>query len=310
MSIAEPFDSGWLKVGDGHSLYYEQSGKPDGIPAVMLHGGPGDGSRPSNRRFFDPKVYRLVAFDQRGAGRSMPTASLDANTTDHLIKDIETLRLHLGIDRWLVSGGSWGSFLALTYAIAHTQHVRGLVLRGIVLGGQDQIDWWFNGREILFPDLHERMRTYVPLDEQHDLLHAYYRRLADPNPEVHMPAALRLREFMAPMTRLVPDNEPAPAIDQAHALKISRLWTHYCVNRFFTADNYILENIERLCALPAVIVQGRYDIVTPFRAAYQLSQAWPQARLVEVHHGGHSSDDPAISHALIAAHNDIAPSLG
>ncbi len=309
MSIVEPFDTGWLDVGDGHRIYYEQSGNPEGIPAVMLHGGPGDGSKPRNRRFFDAAIYRLVSFDQRGAGLSTPTASLESNTTQHLLKDIDSLRCHLGIPRWLVSGGSWGSFLAMTYAIAYPENVLGLVLRGIVLGGQGQVDWWFNGREIMFPDLHERMRTYVPKAEQGDLLLAYYRRLRDPEPDIHMAAAVRLREFMAPMTRLVPDDNPQASIDPQHALNIGRLWTHYCVNRFFMPDNYILDNIQVLRTLPAIIVQGRYDVVTPFRAAYQLSQAWPEATLMAIRMGGHASEDPAIAQALQAAHDSMASRL-
>src|SRR5690606_38269178 len=309
MSIADPFDTGWLDVGDGHRLYYEQSGNPEGIPAVLLHGGPGDGSRPGNRRFFDKDVYRLVMFDQRGAGQSTPAAGLNANTTQHLLEDIERLRTHLGIQRWLVSGGSWGSFLAMAYAIACPQQVRGLVLRGIVLGGQDQVDWWFNGRDIMFPDLHQRLRTYVPPEEQDNLMLAYYQRLTNPDPATHMPAAMRLREYMTPMTRLVPDENAVPVIDPQHALKIGRLWTHYCVNRFFMPDNYILDNIGTLQSIPAIIVQGRYDVVTPFRAAHRLSQAWPQAQLTAVQQGGHSADDPAISAALLEAHSGIARML-
>jgi len=309
MSVADPFDAGWLNVGEGHRLYYEQSGNPAGIPAVLLHGGPGDGSRPGNRRFFDPETYRLIMFDQRGAGRSTPAASLRANTTQHLISDIECLREYLGVKQWLVSGGSWGSFLAMVYAIAHPDSVLGLVLRGVVLGGADQVDWWFYGREIMFPEAHERMRTYVPTDEQDDLLRAYYRRLADENPEVHMRAALSLREFMLPMTRLVPAEGAGGVGDPAHALRIGRLWTHYCVNRFFMSDNHILDNIAVLQSLPAVIVQGRYDMVTPFRAAYRLSQAWPEAQLLTVHEGGHSADDPAVSAALQNAHNHMVSVL-
>jgi len=309
MSIPEPFDQGWLDVGDGHRIYYEQSGNPQGIPIVLLHGGPGDGSRPSNRRFFDGQIWRLIMFDQRGAGKSLPTASLEANTTQHLLRDIEHLRAHLDIQRWAVSGGSWGSLLALAYAIAFPQNVLGLILRGVVLGGRDQVDWWFQGREIVFPDLHKQLRTYLPESEQHSLLHAYHRRLIDPDPAVHLPAAQRLRAFMLPMTRLVPAESTMAAPDPQHALNIGRLWTHYCMNDFFLPADHVLNHIRSLHTLPAIIVQGRYDMVTPFRAAYRLAQAWPQAGLIDVRQGGHSADDPAISDALCAAHRDMAAQL-
>lgn len=302
---SEPFDSGYMPVGDGHEIYYEQSGNPRGVPVIHLHGGPGDGSRPANRRFYDPALYRLIQMDQRGAGISKPSASITNNTTPHLISDIERLREKLAVDAWLVTGGSWGSYLAMVYAVQNSQRCLGLVLRGIVLGCREQVDWWFNGRAVLFPEYHTAFKMFIPEAERHDLLQAYYTRLASPDPSIHRPAAASLRNFMVQMRWLVVPKESIPPLEMHHALSVARLWTHYCVNHFFLSEGYILDNVTQLQSLPSIIVQGRYDVVTPMRAANDLRCAWPEAEFVIVPNGGHSADDPAIEAALIAANQRI-----
>jgi proline iminopeptidase len=308
-AIGQPFDSGWLAVSDIHSIYYEQSGNPNGTPVVFIHGGPGDGTRPTNRRFYDPVSYRIILYDQRGAGRSIPAANIRDNTTQHLIDDLERLRVHLGIDRWVVTGGSWGSCLGVLYAIHHAAQCRGLVLRGIFMGRPHEIEWWFHGRQALFPECHVPFREFIPADEREDLLNAYHRRLIDPDPSIHMPAAINLRVFSFYMRKLVVTEDPYKLIDPAQALVLSRLWTHYGVNGFFIEPNFILQNAERLRDIPGIIIQGRYDVVTPFMTAWDLHKAWPEAEFVVVPDGGHGSDDPAIGRAITEANHRMLERL-
>lgn len=307
--LIEPFDSGYLDVGDGHRLYYEQCGQSAGKPAVFLHGGPGAGSGVNARRFFDPQRYRIIVFDQRGAGRSKPRASLEANTTQHLVGDIELLREHLEIDRWLVFGGSWGSTLALSYAQAHSQRVSELVLRGIFLLRGREIEWFYQeGASRLFPDRWQDFLSPIPEDERGDLLHAYHRRLNDVDQQVRLEAARAWSVWEGATSALLP-NEGLVSTFAADefALALARIETHYFVNGgFFADENELLEGIDAIRDIPAVIVQGRYDVVCPMVSAWELSRAWPEADLRIIPAAGHSAYEPDIASALIVATDAFA----
>jgi len=311
MPALEPFDAGHLPVGDGHRLYYEQCGRPDGLPVVYLHGGPGNGCRPHNRRYYDPSVWRIVLFDQRGCGRSEPYATVEANTTGHLIADIDRLRRHLGIDRWAVAGGSWGSLLALLYAQAHPQDCLGLLLRGVFLGRRIEEDWWWrDGTRWLFPDRWEALRDFLPETERDDLLAGYHRRLCDPDPAVHLPAAVALRTYSGWTVSFRPDADYVESVaEPRQALTIARLFTHYCVNRFFIDDGAALAGLDRIRHLPGLIVQGRYDAVTPARSAWELHRAWSGSELDIVNDGNHSVDEPDMAAAMIRAQARLAGRL-
>jgi proline iminopeptidase len=308
----QPFRTQRVSVDPPHQLYVEESGNPSGIPAVFLHGGPGGGSRPLQRRTFDPDRFRIVLFDQRSAGRSTPSAELAGNTTQDLIADIERIREHLGIDAWLVAGGSWGSCLGLAYAIAHPERCLGLRLHGIFLATEDEIRFWFHGIARFFPDHFEAFVAPIPEDERDDLLGAYYRRLIDPEPSIHMAAARALRTFSARTQTLLPSEAHVAALTEPKAaLEISRIFTHYCVSRAFLAEGELLAGVGRLRDLPCEIVQGRYDVVTPMRSAWQLHRAWPEARLTIVDLANHvaTPEAPALSRALTDATDRLADRL-
>jgi len=295
----EPYDRGMLDVGDGHRLYYEQSGNPQGVPVVFLHGGPGAGSNPAHRRFFDPAFYRIVIFDQRGAGRSRPFASLDNNTTDHLVADIERLRIFLNIQSWLVFGGSWGSTLALVYALRHTAQCRGLVLRGIFLGSTAELDWFLYGMHTVFPEAWRRFAEYIPDDEQDDLLRAYHKRLIDPSSDVHMQAAAYWAGYETSCSNLLASPSEAPPHASSGALSLARIEAHFFVNDVFIGDTEILDGVARLRHLPCIVVQGRYDMVCPIRTADALVQAWPEIDYRIVPDAGHSAMEPGIRSQLV-----------
>ncbi|MGO4386720.1 prolyl aminopeptidase [Microvirga sp. 2YAF29] len=299
----EPFDSGYLEVGEGHRIYYEQSGNPEGIPLVHLHGGPGAGFRPINRRYFDPAVWRIVLFDQRGCGRSEPYAELQANTTQHLVSDIEKLRLHLGVGPWAVSGGSWGSFLALAYAQAYPDAVLGLLLRGIALGRKFEFDWWWqDGISALFPEHWRALRDFLPEEERGDVLAGYYKRLIHPDPEIHLPSAVAIRTFLGWVGSFRPNAAYVQSIsDPKQALTSARIFSHYCVKGFFMLENAVLHGVERIRHLPCVIVQGRYDVVTPPRTAWDLKEVWPEAEFTIVTESNHSIDEPDMAAELVRA---------
>ena len=258
----EPFATGELALDQRHVMYWEQCGKPSGDPVLLLHGGPGTGCSPAQRRFFDPGHYRAVLFDQRGAGRSRPQGEIVENTTRHLVADIERLRQHLGIERWLVFGGSWGSTLALAYAEAHPERVRGLVLRGIFLGRPSEIDWFLHGMRRFAPEVWRRFVDFLPAGERGDLLNAYHRRLIDPDPAVHMPAALEWSVYEGSCCTLLPSPETVRAFEEPRfALTLARLEAHYFANRLFLAEDELIAGVKTLRRIPAVIVQGRYDLV-------------------------------------------------
>jgi proline iminopeptidase len=297
-----PYASGMLETGGVHRIYWETSGNPGGIPVLFVHGGPGSGTAPKQRQFFDPARYRIVLFDQRGSGRSTPHGELADNTTPHLIADMEALRVQLGIERWLVFGGSWGSTLALAYAEAHPERCSGLVLRGIFLCRKSEIDWFLYGIRAFFPEAQRQLAEFIPASERGDLLAAYHRRLVDPDPAVHQPAAYRWATFEASCSTLLPSPELVSAFgSEQTALSLSRIEAHYFVNNIFLPDNSLLDNVDRIRAIPAVIVQGRYDAVCPIVSADDLARAWPEARYVIVPDAGHSAFEPGIARELVAA---------
>jgi proline iminopeptidase len=298
----EPFDQGRLPVGHGHEIYFEQSGQAKGVPVLFLHGGPGAGAVPAHRRFFDPAFYRIVIFDQRGAGRSKPLGSLERNTTPDLVADIECLREKLGIARWLVFGGSWGSTLALAYGEAHPERCLGFVLRGIFLCRPQEIDWFLYGMRRFFPEHWEAFARHLPERERGDLLGNYYRRLADPDPRVHMAAARAWSIYEGACSTLLPSPETVAAFaDERMALGLARIEAHYFVNKIFLPENALLEGVARIRDLPAVVVQGRYDMVCPLMSADELVREWPGADYVIVQDAGHSAMEPGIKSALVDA---------
>ncbi|NNG04562.1 MAG: prolyl aminopeptidase [Inquilinus sp.] len=298
----EPFATGYLKVGAVHSLYWEQCGSPDGVPMLFLHGGPGAGASPVHRRFFDPEHYRSVIYDQRGAGRSRPLGELADNTTEHLIADIEALRRHLKIRRWHVFGGSWGSTLALAYAQEHPAQVLSLTLRGIFLMRRREIDWFLYGMRAVFPEAWGAFSGFLPADERQDLLEGYYRRLIDPDPRVHLPAARSWSMYEGACSTLLPNPETVVAAgEDTHALGLARIEAHYFRNNLFDPEDKLLARIDRVRDIPATIVHGRYDIVCPIASADDLRGTWPEARYVVVPDAGHSAMEPGIRAALIDA---------
>ncbi len=296
----EPFATGMLDVGDGHRLYWEQSGNPTGAPALFLHGGPGSGTRPDQRRYFDPDHYRIVLFDQRGSGRSQPLAEIAHNTTWDLVADIERLRRHLGIARWLVFGGSWGSTLALAYAETHPEACTALVVRGIWLCRRAELEWWLHGTRTFFPENWRLFSDFIPVAERGDLLGAYLRRLTNRDPAIHMPAAVVWKNYETNFTTLVPPEKPAHEASP-ETLAMSRIMAHYIANSCFLRENQLIENLDVIRRIPAAIVQGRYDIVCPTRNADELAMAWPEASCTVIPEAGHAVDNPAYIAALVGA---------
>ena len=283
-------------------MHWETCGNPVGVPLVFLHGGPGGGCLPHHRRYYDPAFWRIVLYDQRGAGRSTPQASLVDNTTAHLVADLEHLRTALGIERWLVFGGSWGSTLALAYAQAHPARVLGLVLRGIFLATPTELDWFMHGIRYVFPEAWRAYSEFLPVQERADLLGNYYRRLTDPDPAVHMPAAHAWDRYEGACSTLLPQADMGSKCDgDVAALAIARIEAHYFVHQGFLEPGQLLRGVEKIRHLPCTIVQGRYDIVCPPVTADTLSRAWPEAEYVIVPDAGHSVREPGITRELLAA---------
>ena len=298
----EPYASGMLGLDGVHAVYWETSGSPEGIPVVFLHGGPGAGSSSRHRRFFDPAAYRIIVYDQRGAGRSTPLGELRDNTTPHLVADLERLREHLGVARWLVFGGSWGSTLALAYAEAHPARVLGLMLRGIFLCRPSEIDWFLYGLRNVFPEAWDKFAGFLPAAERSDLLASYHRRLVDPDPAVHMPAARSWSLYEGACSTLLPSQETLAHFgDDVVALGLARIEAHYFRNGVFLTPNALLDNVHLLRGIPGVIVQGRYDMVCPIVSAHELVAAWPEAKYIVVPDAGHSAWEPGIAAALVEA---------
>ena len=299
-----PYASGMLAVDGRHTIYWEQSGNPEGVPVVFLHGGPGAGSAPVHRRFFDPQFYRIVVFDQRGCGRSMPLGDLQDNTTAHLVTDMDKLRAHLGIARWLLFGGSWGSTLALAYAERHPKAVSELVLRGIFLLRSLELTWFYQfGAGLLFPEQWQKFLAPIPPAERHDLLGAYHRRLLSDDAAVRLEAARAWSVWEGATSSLLPNVQREDQFGSPEfALALARIEAHYFVNRgFFTHENQLLDGVDNIRTIPAVIVQGRYDVVCPLDTAWELHRHWPEADFKIVPDAGHSAYEPGITAELIAA---------
>jgi proline iminopeptidase len=302
----EPYDSGFLDVGDGHRVYWETCGNPAGRPALFLHGGPGGGCTPASRRFFDPARYRIVLFDQRGCGRSQPHAGLRANTTAHLLADIERLRAHLGIARWLLFGGSWGATLALAYAEAHPDRVSALVLRGVFTARRRELDWLYReGASHFFPEAWHGFLAPIPVDEREQMVEAYHRRLTCGEAAVETLAARAWCAWEETLSTLLPDACDA-RIDAAADLALARIETHYFRHGAFLEEGAIIANAHRLRGIPGVIVQGRHDTVTPASTAWELLRHWPEARLEIVPGAGHASCEAGVSALLVGATDGFA----
>lgn len=299
----EPNRTGFVEV-PGHHLYWEESGNPHGVPVIFLHGGPGSGTEPSHRSYFNPAFYRIILMDQRGCGKSKPHSSLVDNTTWHLVEDIEVLRKHLGLDKWVVFGGSWGSTLSLAYAETHPSHVLALILRGIFLGRPKELRWFYQfGAHHIFPDEWEKYLDPIPVSERGDLIQAYYKRLTSPDPAIRKRAASAWSGWEGAALKLIFD----PSLflqftEDNHADALARVECHYFVNNcFFKTDNWLIEHVHALKNIPGVIVQGRYDIVCPMESAWELHKAWPAAELEIIKDAGHAASEPGITDALVRA---------
>lgn len=298
----QPNRSGTLAVSELHTLYWEECGNPHGIPVIFLHGGPGGGISPKHRQFFHPAHYRIVLFDQRGAGKSTPLGEWRENTTQLLIEDIEALRRLLGIEQWLVFGGSWGATLALAYGEAHPQRCLGFILRGIFLCTQQEIDWFLYGMRQFFPEAHDAFIAPIPSEERTDLLQAYRRRLFGDDPQVSLEAARTWSRYEGSCLFLRPHEDMIDTFsDDGVALGIGRLEAHYFLHHGFFEEDQLIRDIGRIRHLPAVIVQGRYDAVCPPVAAWRLRQSWPQAKLQMIADAGHAALEPGTAAALVAA---------
>ncbi|MEE2878045.1 MAG: prolyl aminopeptidase [Pseudomonadota bacterium] len=301
----EARNSGRLRVSDIHEIYWEESGNPDGLPVIALHGGPGGGSSPEMRRFFDPDVYRIILFDQRGCGRSTPHSELEGNDTWALVSDMETIREHLGIEKWVVFGGSWGSTLSISYAVTHTERVYGLILRGIFLITEAEIQWFYqDGASRLFPDAYDRYIAPIPEDERDDLLTAFHKRLTGDDRRARIEAAKAWACWEGETISIQgPSSRPARFEEDSFADAFARIECHYFVNKgFFPEDGWLLKQAkEKLQGIPGIIVHGRYDVVTPLATAWALTKAWPDAELHIVPDAGHSSLDSSIIDQLIRA---------
>lgn len=298
----EPYSTGQLRLDAVHTMYWEQSGNPDGAAALFLHGGPGAGATAVHRRFFDPAHWRIVIFDQRGGGRSTPLGETAGNSPDNLVADIERLRIELGISRWLVFGGSWGSTLALHYAETHPDRCAGLVLRGIFLCRQEEIDWFLYGMRTVFPEPWRALAGFLPEGERDDILTAYHRRLINPDPRVHMPAARAWSLYEGACSTLLPNPETLAAFGEDRlALGLARIEAHFFTEHLFTGERDLIRRVGRIRHIPGIVVQGRYDMICPIRSADELARAWPEAEYVIVPDAGHSAMEPGIREQLVQA---------
>ena len=305
----EPYNQRKLKVSELHTIHYEESGNPQGKPVIFLHGGPGGGIAPMYRQYFDPEKWRIIIFAQRGCGQSTPYAELKENTTWDLVSDIEKLRNHLNIAKWVVFGGSWGSTLALAYSQTHPDSCKGLILRGIFMLRSSEIRWFYQeGASYIYPDAWEEYLKPIPETERDDLLSAFYKRLTSEDREVRLTAAKAWSIWEASTSKLIPSTTSQERFGMAEfAEAFARIECHYFVNQgFFNRENQLLENIDRIRHLPAVIVQGRYDIVCPMKTAWELHQAWQEAEFVLIPDAGHSVSEPGIKDALIKATDRFA----
>ena len=308
----EPYASGRLPLGGSHFMYWEQAGNPRGIPVLFLHGGPGAGAAAAHRRFFDPRSYRIIIFDQRGCGRSAPRGEIADNTTWHLVADMELLRRHLNVRRWVLFGGSWGSTLALAYGVRWPQHCAGFVLRGIFLGTRNEVSWFLRGMRTFFPEAWRSFAEALPESERFDLLGNYHHRLTHPDPAIHMPAAAAWSRYETVCSNLIPRLEESSASfgGDSAALALARIEAHYFVNDVFLEDGELLKSVDRLRHIPSILIQGRYDMVCPIITADTLARAWPEAKYVIVPDAGHSAMEPGIRAALVRATEAMKTRVG
>lgn len=300
----EPYNKGFFKTSELHNLYFEEVGNPQGKPVVFLHGGPGGGIAADHRRFFDPKAYRIILFDQRGSGQSTPSAELRDNSTWDLVSDIEKLREFFKIENWVVFGGSWGSTLALAYAITHPERVKALVLRGIFLCRPSEIKWFYQeGASHIFPDVWDEYLKPIPVNERNDMVAAYYKRLTHADANIRLEAAKAWSKWEAATSRLYVDPKAVDEFDDPeYALSFARIECHYFTNNaFFKTNNWLLENVDKIRKIPGFIVQGRYDVVCPATSAWELHKAWPEAKFTIVADAGHAAAEPGTRSALIEA---------
>ena len=306
----EPYETFALDVGDGHRVHVELCGNPEGKPALFVHGGPGGGTDPSQRRFWDPRAYHIVLFDQRGCGKSTPYASLEANTTSHLVDDMERIRTHLGLERWQLFGGSWGSTLALAYAEAHPERVTELILRGIFLVRAEEVRWYYQeGASRIFPEAWEAFLAPIPDAERDDLVRAYHARLTSPDDAMRLEAAKAWSVWEGSTSRLQVDRALVEkSADPRFAEAFARIECHYFVHGGFIEDGQLLRDAHRLAGIPGVIVQGRYDVVCPPKSAWELAKAWPDAVLEMIEDAGHSALEPGTARALVEATKRFRPS--
>lgn len=295
------YHSDRLKVSETHAIYYEECGNPDGRPVVFLHGGPGSGCNPNQRRFFDPAHYRIILLDQRGCGRSTPLGETTENTIDDLVEDIEKLRLHLGIQRWLVFGGSWGSTLGIAYAIAHPAAVAGLILRGIFLSRQTELDWFLGQSEQFFPEAWNSLLDYLPAGERGSVLQAYAKRIFADDIAISAPAAARWNDYESSIMRLQPEADSGSPVPDEIQVARARVQIHYIMHGCFVSQRNLLQEVKKLGQIPTIIVQGRYDMVCPPLTAWQLKQAMPHAQFHMIADAGHSAMEPGTCTALLAA---------
>ncbi len=304
-----PYSQGFMAVDIQHTIYWEQSGNPDGIPVLVLHGGPGAGATATHRRFFDPKIYRIIVFDQRGAGRSQMLGNLENNTTAHLIADMEALRKQLNIERWHLFGGSWGSTLALAYAIEHPQRCISMILRSIFLMEESEIDWFMYGMKTIFPEAWEEFANFIPENERGDLLNAYHKRLVSDDIKISIEAALSWNAYESACASFFPTSQTINTDEQRYyALAMAKIEAHYFSSQKMTGENALLKKIDRIRSIPATIVHARYDIICPIDSAHRLHLAWPEADYVIVPDSGHSFLDPTMRSRLIEA-TETAKSL-
>lgn len=297
----EPFQSGWLRVSETHEIYYEECGNPLGQPIVFLHGGPGSGCNPNQRRFFDPTYYRVILFDQRGCGRSRPQGCIEGNTIDHLVKDMEQLREALHLESWIVFGGSWGSTLALAYAVAHTSRVAGLILRGVFLSRPHELRWFLHEVRNFFPEVWQRWVNYLPAEERGDILASYAKRIFSDDREISLPAACNWNAYESAIMTLRPPAAPTATPADDIQIARARVQLHYIMNGCFVERRPLLEEARTLSRVPTIIVQGRYDMVCPPVTAWELAQAMPHAELQMIPDAGHSAMEAGTTAALLAA---------
>ena len=307
----KPYARHDLAVEQPHVLYVDESGSPEGLPVVFIHGGPGSGCDAHSRCYFDPNLYRIVTFDQRGCGRSTPHASLENNTTWKLVEDLEAIREHLGIDKWVLFGGSWGSTLALAYAQTHPDRVHALILRGVFLARQQEIDWFYQaGASRLFPDYWQDYVAPIPLDERDNILAAFHKRLTGPDQIAQMHAAKAWSTWEGRCATLRPNPQVVDRFAEPHrALSIARIECHYFMNNAFLEDNQLIRDMPKIAHLPAIIVHGRYDVICPLDNAWELHQNWPGSELQVIREAGHSAAEPGIADALVRAAAEVARNL-